>query len=205
MLVVESQDAQADNAAFVGGRDRRFRALLLRAARPARRWQRGARRLHARLRRDRAACPDAGFFACQQHEPQNFWSPALQAHPNGAQALKGVVMLAEAPAALLPFLAGLTGAPPICTGDAQHRDRDAARQPRGDDAGVLSRHLGDEACLAARSRRRACRLQDRGAARALAERLAAAGIAHRSPSPPSRRRGGDNLGATLIVEEPRAV
>ena len=41
------------------------------------------------------AMPRAGFFVCQQHEPQNFWNPAFQRHPNGAAKLGGIVMLAQ--------------------------------------------------------------------------------------------------------------
>ena len=32
------------------------------------------------------AAPECGFFLCQHHEPQNFWNPAFQKHPNTAGA-----------------------------------------------------------------------------------------------------------------------
>ena len=41
---------------------------------------------------DRLA-PEVGFFVCQQHEPQNFWNPAFQRHPNGASGVAAVLML----------------------------------------------------------------------------------------------------------------
>lgn len=42
--------------------------------------------------------PDAGFFTCQHHHPENFWNPAFQSHPNGVSTIAGVVMVAENPA-----------------------------------------------------------------------------------------------------------
>lgn len=44
--------------------------------------------------RDLAEC---GFFVCQQHFPENFWSPALQQHPNGASGISRVTLVAENP------------------------------------------------------------------------------------------------------------
>ena len=52
---------------------------------------------------------DAGFFACQHHFPENFWSPAMQVHPNTAEKLAGVVMVAEYPADHAEFLAHFLG------------------------------------------------------------------------------------------------
>ena len=52
---------------------------------------------------------DAGFFVCQQHQPQNFWDPALQVHPNGVSTIAGVVLVAEAPAEHHIFLSMLAG------------------------------------------------------------------------------------------------
>lgn len=47
---------------------------------------------------------EAGFFYCQHHQPENFWAAALQEHPNTAQKLAGVVMVAENPAGHAEFL-----------------------------------------------------------------------------------------------------
>lgn len=46
---------------------------------------------------------DAGFFVCQQHEPQNFWNPTFQKHPNGASGIGAVTMIAETPMDHLGF------------------------------------------------------------------------------------------------------
>jgi len=54
--------------------------------------------------------PDAGFFACQEHFPENFWNPALQAHPNTAIAIAGVVLVAADPEAHRAFLGSFLGA-----------------------------------------------------------------------------------------------
>lgn len=42
-----------------------------------------------------AGITDAGFFLCQQHFPQNFWSPALQVHPNGVTSVTAVTLVTE--------------------------------------------------------------------------------------------------------------
>ncbi|GBD49398.1 VOC family protein [Methylopila sp. Yamaguchi] len=55
------------------------------------------------------AAPDLSFFACEQKRPENFWSPAAQAHPNGASAVAGVVLTAENPSDHHVFLRAFTG------------------------------------------------------------------------------------------------
>lgn len=56
--------------------------------------------------RDLAEC---GFFVCQQHFPQNFWSPALQQHDNGATGIARVTLVAENPSDHHIFLSAFTG------------------------------------------------------------------------------------------------
>ena len=53
--------------------------------------------------------PAAGFFTCQHHHPQNFWNAEYQAHPNTAQSVRAVVLVAENPADHAEFLSGFTG------------------------------------------------------------------------------------------------
>lgn len=53
--------------------------------------------------------PHVGVFACQHHNPEEFFAPALQQHPNGAVGVAGVVIVAENPAAHGEFLSGVTG------------------------------------------------------------------------------------------------
>jgi hypothetical protein len=52
---------------------------------------------------------DVGFFACQQHHPENFWNPAFQVHANTAASVAGVVLVAENPADHHIFLSAFTG------------------------------------------------------------------------------------------------
>jgi hypothetical protein len=52
--------------------------------------------------------PDIGFFTCQQHFPEEFYSPTLQVHANGAVGVCGIVLVAENPAAHAEFLSGVT-------------------------------------------------------------------------------------------------
>jgi catechol 2,3-dioxygenase-like lactoylglutathione lyase family enzyme len=108
MLVLESQNAEADKAVFdaagVGGFDRTSFSRL--ARRP------DGSTVHVAFSlafaRDKLA-PEVGFFVCQQHYPENFWNPAFQAHPNGATGVPGVLMVAENPSAHAEFFTDFTG------------------------------------------------------------------------------------------------
>lgn len=53
--------------------------------------------------------PRAGFFACQQHMPQNFWNAAAQQHGNGVSGIKNVVLITEDPSDTHEFLGAFTG------------------------------------------------------------------------------------------------
>jgi catechol 2,3-dioxygenase-like lactoylglutathione lyase family enzyme len=56
------------------------------------------------------AIPDAGFFYCQHHFPQNFWRAEYQHHDNGAFGIAEIQMRATDPAAIAPFLRDFAGA-----------------------------------------------------------------------------------------------
>lgn len=109
MLVLESSDAQADEAAF--------RAAGIAAA-PATRFDREGKRpdgtpvkvaFTLAFAKDKQA-PDIGFFTCQHHYPENFWNPAFQQHGNGVRDTAGVVLVADQPAQHRDFLMAYTGA-----------------------------------------------------------------------------------------------
>jgi catechol 2,3-dioxygenase-like lactoylglutathione lyase family enzyme len=51
--------------------------------------------------------PQAAFFVCQQHAPQYFWKAEYQRHPNGAQTVAEIVMVAAEPASLAEHYAKL--------------------------------------------------------------------------------------------------
>ncbi|MCC6949075.1 MAG: VOC family protein [Bradyrhizobiaceae bacterium] len=55
------------------------------------------------------ASPHAAFFTCKQTHPENFWSPALQRHANGAQAISACALVAENPSDHHIFLEAFTG------------------------------------------------------------------------------------------------
>ena len=56
-----------------------------------------------------ALAPDIGYFVCQHHFPENFWSAAAQAHPNHANALTEIALYAENPADHAEFMSAFTG------------------------------------------------------------------------------------------------
>src|SRR5947209_3318713 len=53
--------------------------------------------------------PDTGYFTCQQHYPENFWSPAFQSHPNGVSGIAGVTMVSRDPALHAEFFRAFSG------------------------------------------------------------------------------------------------
>jgi catechol 2,3-dioxygenase-like lactoylglutathione lyase family enzyme len=60
--------------------------------------------------------PEAGFFVCQQHHPENFWNPAFQKHPNGAIGIAGVIMVSENPESHRRFLSAFSGVSDVKSG-----------------------------------------------------------------------------------------
>jgi catechol 2,3-dioxygenase-like lactoylglutathione lyase family enzyme len=55
------------------------------------------------------AAPQAGFFVCQHHNPENLWDAALQQHANGALDVASVAMVADNPTDHHVFLSAFTG------------------------------------------------------------------------------------------------
>ncbi len=108
MFVVESTDAAGDTAAFeadgIGDFDPFF--FERQGVRPDGSSMRVAFTLA--FAEDRMA-PHCGFFACQQHEPQNFWNADFQKHDNGATGIAAAFMLAENPTDHHIFLEAFTG------------------------------------------------------------------------------------------------
>jgi catechol 2,3-dioxygenase-like lactoylglutathione lyase family enzyme len=109
MLALDTTDAQADAAAFARARIGDFEPFSFerRGRRPD-----GAEAHVAftlAFARDDAA-PDVGYFVCQHHHPDNFWTEAFQRHPNGAKVLTAVVLAAPEPKRHDAFLGAFTGA-----------------------------------------------------------------------------------------------
>ncbi|MCO5093331.1 VOC family protein [Bosea sp. (in: a-proteobacteria)] len=119
MLVLESTDAKADAATF--------KALGIGDFEPFFFERRGRRPDGSDVRvafelafaADPRA-PECGFFVCQQLEPQNFWNPEFQRHPNGASALTAAVMLAEEPAFHRAFLSAFSGGAEVLEGNEDY-------------------------------------------------------------------------------------
>jgi catechol 2,3-dioxygenase-like lactoylglutathione lyase family enzyme len=108
MLVLESADADADARAFrdagIGDFD------VLDFERDGKRPDGSVVKLGFSLAfaTDRNA-PDIGFFACQQHYPENFWDRAFQIHANTASGIAGLVLVAENPTDHHIFLSAFAG------------------------------------------------------------------------------------------------
>jgi hypothetical protein len=109
MLAMRSHDAEADRAAFARAGVGDFARFDF--ARKGRRPDGGEVDVAFSLAYAQAPdLPDAGFFVCQQHFPQNFWNAGLQIHANGAQAIVGVVLAVEQPQEHVEFLRSFVGA-----------------------------------------------------------------------------------------------
>jgi catechol 2,3-dioxygenase-like lactoylglutathione lyase family enzyme len=53
--------------------------------------------------------PNLCFFLCQQHNPENFWNPAYQAHENTATGVSRVVVVRDNPSEAASFLSRWLG------------------------------------------------------------------------------------------------
>ncbi len=109
LLILESQDADADAAAFsaygIAGSE------VMRFEREGARPDGAAVKVGFSLAfADDRLAPDIHFAACQQHYPENFWNPAFQKHANGVESVAGVVAVAEDPFRHRDFLLAFTGA-----------------------------------------------------------------------------------------------
>lgn len=81
--------------------------------------------------------PDLAVLLCQQHTPELVWQPDWLAHPNGADALSAVFILAPKPEKVAARLAMVWGAAAV------------AEQPGGlqVETGAAALHVLDEAAL----------------------------------------------------------
>jgi hypothetical protein len=108
LVILESDDATADAARFrragIGVSD------AMHFEREGKRPDGAAVKVGFSLAfaRDGGA-PAIGFAVCQQHFPENFWNPAFQQHPNTANAIEGVVLVADNPSDHHIFLSAFTG------------------------------------------------------------------------------------------------
>jgi catechol 2,3-dioxygenase-like lactoylglutathione lyase family enzyme len=109
LLILESQDARADESGFraagVTGSD------VIRFEREGKRPDGSAVKVGFSLAfaEDKVA-PDIHFATCQQHYPENFWNPAFQTHANSVEGVAGVVAVAEQPEQHQQFFEAFTGA-----------------------------------------------------------------------------------------------
>lgn len=111
MLVLDSDDAKADAASFAQKGIGSFEPFFFerRGRRPDGTPTHVAFTLA--FARDEAA-PQAAFFVCQQHYPENFWNPEFQRHDNKAVDIAAVSFVAQDPERHRRFLAAFTGSDP---------------------------------------------------------------------------------------------
>jgi catechol 2,3-dioxygenase-like lactoylglutathione lyase family enzyme len=109
LLILESQDARADEAAL---RAAGYAASeVMRFDREGKRPDGSAVKVGFSLAfAEDTRAPDIHFCICQQHYPENFWNPAFQRHANGVRGIAGVVLAADEPVRHRDFLLAFTGA-----------------------------------------------------------------------------------------------
>jgi len=199
MLVLESRDAETDALAFRERGIGDFEPF---------RFEREARTPDGQpvtvafslAFAEQPQSPQAGFFVCQQHFPENFWKPAFQRHPNGATGVAGVVLIAQHPGEHKNFLSAFAGVPAVATAPG----RITLHTPRGDidmmDPHAFRLHFGlDPPAVASGVRLAALRIAVADL-RALGVQLESAGVG-------ALERGGRLLvdptiahGATIVFE-----
>ena len=108
LLVLDSADAKADAAAFAESGIGSGKPFFF--DRSGRRPDGSETTVAFTLAFARPLGPEAGFFVCRQHYPENFWSPALQRHDNGAHGIGAVALAAAEPEAHRPYLEAFAGA-----------------------------------------------------------------------------------------------
>jgi hypothetical protein len=108
MLALQGKNARADADAFRAAAIGDFEVFDF--EREARRPDGSAVKVAFSLAfaRDQQA-PDAAFFTSQQHYPENFWNPAFQVHPNTAERIAAIVLVAENPTDHHIFLSAFSG------------------------------------------------------------------------------------------------
>jgi len=110
MMVMRSADAEVDRRGFEAAGIGGFARFDF--ARKGRRPD--GREVEVAFSLAFAASPalrETGFFVCQQHFPENFWSRAAQVHPNGALGVAGLTLVCDEPDQDAPFLAAFLDAP----------------------------------------------------------------------------------------------
>lgn len=143
MLVVEGRDASADAAVFYSSGIGDFEVFDF--EREARQPDGSPVKVGFSLAyASDSRAPDAAFFVCQQHYPENFWHPAYQDHRNTARAVAGVVLVAENPSDHHVFLSAFTGERDLLATSSGV----SVRTPRGEiqvmDAAAYRSHFGVE-------------------------------------------------------------
>lgn len=115
MLVLDSTDVRADQAAFVrGGVDTYAPFDFSRKAKQPDGTE--ATVGFSLAFATRKEMPLAAFFTCQQHAPQYFWKPEYQVHANTALTIADACLVADEPGSLDSFLTVVTGSKPSPSG-----------------------------------------------------------------------------------------
>ncbi|MFC4173761.1 VOC family protein [Microvirga sp. GCM10011540] len=111
MLVLDSGDAEADARAFAESGIGAFEPFFF--ERRGRRPDGTPTQVAFTLAFARSeAAPQASFFVCQHHFPENFWNPEFQRHDNKAVDIAAVAFAAPEPQRHADFLAAFTGSEP---------------------------------------------------------------------------------------------
>jgi catechol 2,3-dioxygenase-like lactoylglutathione lyase family enzyme len=126
-MMLESKDVPADAAQFRSAGFARSDALTFERAGKGPDGSTVTVGFSLAFARDPRA-PEIGFAVCRQHNPQLFWSPAIQQHANGTSGIAGAVLVAENPTDHHIFLTAFSGVRELHAGSGVL----TAPTPRGD-------------------------------------------------------------------------
>jgi catechol 2,3-dioxygenase-like lactoylglutathione lyase family enzyme len=112
MLVLDTENTKADAALFAAARIGNYQPFFFerRGQRPDGSETQVAFTLAFATD---VNAPNAGFFVCHQHFPENFWNPVFQDHSNMAIGVSSVTLASPDPERHSGFLTAFTGAKPM--------------------------------------------------------------------------------------------
>ena len=127
MLVLDSEDSQADHAAYTAaGLSPHEHFGFSRLAKLPTGEEVTVKFSMAFVTDDRM--PDTAYFTCQQHHaPELFWKPEYQTHANTASGISEVILAGDDPLALNDFFGKLTGSSELSSSP----DRVSVQSARG--------------------------------------------------------------------------
>lgn len=112
MLVMESDDAENDHAAYVDAGLHVYAPFQFQRQQTLPDGSTATVGFSLTFTDDPASLPNMGFFTCQQWRPDLFWKPEYKQHANSAAKISDVFIVTPEPTNAIPFLQSFVGQVP---------------------------------------------------------------------------------------------